>query len=97
MKDRMNETAQKMQRAKRDAVPSCLNRWQYGCIKKAAGVSTMLFTQSALNPWTGWLDSNEVFLDFLLFLFFCVWQSQNVHINKPQIPPVKCSNMDEGK
>lgn len=23
---------------KRDVVPSRLNRWQYGCIKKAAGV-----------------------------------------------------------
>ncbi|KAI9528802.1 hypothetical protein NQZ68_017401 [Dissostichus eleginoides] len=44
--------------AKRDVVPSGLNRWQYGCIKKAVG-STMLFIHSPPNPWTGWLDSFE--------------------------------------
>lgn len=71
MKDKVNETVQKTQRkAKTDVVPSCLNRWQYGCIKKAAEVSTLLFIQSPLNPWTGWLDSIPVVLDFLLFFLF---------------------------
>lgn len=68
------------------AVPPGLNRWQYGCIKKAAGASTMPFIASPLKAWAAWPDSLQVSLYFLPFLkCLCRWAEQFVR------------NMDEGK
>lgn len=66
---------------------------------KRAGASSVLNVKSLLKLKTGWLDSIKVSLDFLhlFFFFFGGVQSLNVYINKPQIPPLKCRNIEKGK
>lgn len=60
MKDRAKEMVQKAQRweERSDAVPPSLNRWQYGCIKKAAAASTSSFKVHP-KSWTSWPDALE--------------------------------------
>lgn len=70
-KDRVNKTNAKQSKKRGGAVPSHLNRWQYGCIKKEAGASAMPFTHSPVYGLRkGWLNRNGLLVDFLLFLLF---------------------------
>lgn len=48
-KGSVNKTTAKQSKKKGGAVPSHLNRWQYGCIKKETGASAMPFTHSQLH------------------------------------------------